>query len=73
MCGVKVGELVRSLLHQLCVRNNSGLGQGGDCGSEIKLDCGYNLVVKPTVFAFGLDVGLEKKKESGLTLQFLKE
>ena len=57
----------------MCVRNNSGLGQGGDCGSEIKLDCGYNLVVKPTVFAFGLDVGLEKKKESGLTLQFLKE
>lgn len=45
------------------MKDISGLDQGGSSGSgEIKLDSGYNLVVRPTAFAFGLDVGLEKKR-----------
>ena len=48
----------------MCMRGDSGLDQGGSTGGgEIKLDSGYNLVIKPAVFTFGLDVGFREKKK----------
>lgn len=48
------------------MRGDSDLNQSGSSGgSETKLDCGYNLLVKPTLFTFGLrvDFGEKKKKK----------
>lgn len=54
------------------MRGDNGQDQGGSSGSgEIKLDSGYDLVVKPTVFTFGLDVGFREKKKLSQTLQYL--
>lgn len=48
----------------MCVRGDGDLDQGGSSGGgEIKLDSWYYLVVKPTVFTFGLDVGFREKKK----------